>query len=1040
MRTQIGRYEILKRLGTGGSGHLFLGRDSRTDVLVAIKTHGEAADVRERFAREADLQARVSHRNVVRVFEAGVDDGLAFIATEYVAGESLGMLLRRDPPVPLGDRLALVEQLCEGLAQIHAAGVVHGDITPANLLVSTDGTLKIAAFGRARLGSEADTPERVGTPAYVAPEQLEGGPVDFRSDLFAVGAVLYEAVALVPPFAPGESHGESHGAERSPKDSPIPLSSRVAGVDPQVARIVANAMERSPNRRYPSAEHLRRDVVNARLRLAAPAGTFSAGGGAEPDPRHIPAESSGPPPPGPAAASTPAASAGGADETAAQRRAAAMARALAASRDALDAGDLEAALDAAEQAAALDPSHALARDSIERVTLAMARSREEDRRRAHEAERREHDEHEARRRLERSRAEQEAERAREEERRREHAHEETRLEAIAIQRRRAEEEERRRRSPARQAPAGIGSPAPRQTDHGNVVPAVDDVQFTVYRPKAIRPATASPMFVFTHLIDARDSRSQPAPIEEVRKRIAEVLGPAAPAFRESMAEGRHGVPAGGQITLLPEMQGVTFTPARHAFRWELDIHEHRFEMEAARALDGQVARGQLTVYLGAILLAEVPLAIRVDSTIHDEADQAQERSTARAYRKIFASYSRKDSGVVEQFERYVEALGDSYLRDVRNLRAGERWEDGLRRLIEEADVFQLFWSWNAMRSPNVRREWEYAMSLNRPAFVRPTYWETPLPESAAEGLPPAALRQLHFHRMVAAVDAESADDADQDDPPGAVGVRESASRAAEDEDTGPLRWPTIEPAREIDPTSIAAARPMPGPRPVPMGVPSPAPPAAVRPAARAGAFRFIGVAAGVMLAAITGTLVWQTGMLRQATPSEVAVPAENPSPTTAGRGDPTPPPPTPRQPVPSPPVPPSVPTARGTPSEVIPAPPQPPPPSGTEPGDTGPAADVAAVRLVLERFERAYRARDAAAIRRLWPSAPGNLSAALSSVRDYEVRIRSPRISVAGNAATVSATRDIRIQPASGAPQETTTPTTFTLERGPDGWRITDVR
>jgi len=87
------------------------------------------------------------------------------------------------------------------------------------------------------------------------------------------------------------------------------------------------------------------------------------------------------------------------------------------------------------------------------------------------------------------------------------------------------------------------------------------------------------------------------------------------------------------------------------------------------------------------------------------------------------------------------------LRDWIDLRAGENWSDRLKELIHEADVFQLFWSWNSMRSANVQREWEYALSLGRPNFVRPTYWETPIPRDSAKGLPPAALNALHFHRL-----------------------------------------------------------------------------------------------------------------------------------------------------------------------------------------------------------------------------------------------------------------------------------------------------
>ncbi len=154
------------------------------------------------------------------------------------------------------------------------------------------------------------------------------------------------------------------------------------------------------------------------------------------------------------------------------------------------------------------------------------------------------------------------------------------------------------------------------------------------------------------------------------------------------------------------------------------------------------------MFLGVILLADVPLAIRVDRAHQPAAAEKElEINHARPYRRIFASYSHKDLTVVEQFERFARSLGDEYLRDWKHLRAGEVWDERLLRLIEEADVFQLFWSRNAMESAYVRKEWEHALSLGRPNFVRPTYWEEPLTVAPERGLPPDELRRLHFQRI-----------------------------------------------------------------------------------------------------------------------------------------------------------------------------------------------------------------------------------------------------------------------------------------------------
>ena len=168
-------------------------------------------------------------------------------------------------------------------------------------------------------------------------------------------------------------------------------------------------------------------------------------------------------------------------------------------------------------------------------------------------------------------------------------------------------------------------------------------------------------------------------------------------------------------------------------------------MRAASGIEGRVARGRLTVFLGSIIVGDIPLSVPVGE---QEALQPVS-STVAMYRKIFASYSHKDLAIVEEFERYARAVGDEYLRDMVHLKPGEVWDDRLTKMIDDADVFQLFWSWNSLRSGFVRREWEYALSLGHkgPAFVRPVYWQEPLPVDSESDLPPEKLRRLHFQRL-----------------------------------------------------------------------------------------------------------------------------------------------------------------------------------------------------------------------------------------------------------------------------------------------------
>ena len=213
----------------------------------------------------------------------------------------------------------------------------------------------------------------------------------------------------------------------------------------------------------------------------------------------------------------------------------------------------------------------------------------------------------------------------------------------------------------------------------------------------------------------------PDPLEEVQRQAERFLGgERAGEYRESTEDASQAVPKGGELTFLPEIEGVEFNPPQQSFRWVEDVHRVDFRMRASPKLDGTVARGQMSVFLGAILLADIRLSIQVKSGFVTAKEEApSEKAQAEPYRKIFASYSHKDLAIVEQFERYAESLGDKYLRDWKDLRAGEHWDERLREMIREANVFQLFWSSNSMHSSFVRQEWEYALSMGGQQFCPP---------------------------------------------------------------------------------------------------------------------------------------------------------------------------------------------------------------------------------------------------------------------------------------------------------------------------------
>jgi hypothetical protein len=285
-------------------------------------------------------------------------------------------------------------------------------------------------------------------------------------------------------------------------------------------------------------------------------------------------------------------------------------------------------------------------------------------------------------------------------------------------------------------------------------PLDENVQFSVYRPNVVRPEKWYPLLAFAHLSERRPDaeEDEPDPIKEVQRQARLVLEEKHEEYTDVRQDSRQAVPREGEITFVPEMPGVEFNPPSRSFFWTESVHREEFRLRALARLEGQTARGRLTVWLGSVILAEVDLAIRVDSGHRAEPSAAETGTTvaARPYRRIFASYSHDDVDIVEEFERYFKTVGDRYLRDWIDLRAGEVWSERLEEMIREADLFQLFWSTNSMGSRFVRQEWEYALGLGRPHFVRPVYWEDPMPDDPDQDLPPEELLRLHFQRLPAA--------------------------------------------------------------------------------------------------------------------------------------------------------------------------------------------------------------------------------------------------------------------------------------------------
>ncbi len=369
----------------------------------------------------------------------------------------------------------------------------------------------------------------------------------------------------------------------------------------------------------------------------------------------------------------------------------------------------------------------------QRKEKAERRQKEEaDRQKAEEAERQRKKEAEQRQRQEAERLQrEEAERRQREEMQRRQEAEKARQQKEAEKARQQKEDEARLAAKAAAAPRG---PVARD----------ENVQFTVFRRSTIRPEHWYPLLVFAHLSERRPDAppDEPDPIAEVQAQARQVLGEAIGDFRAATEDSGYAVAREGELRFVPHMEGVTFNPPERRLLWTESVHREDFRMRADGSLHGGVARGAVSVFSGNLLLAEVQVSIRVD---RNAVESGHEETHARPYRRIFASYSHRDTAIVEEFESHAAATGDRYLRDVVTLRAGEVWDQRLLEMIKQADVFQLFWSWNALKSPLVREEWRQALALNRAHFIRPVYWEEPLPEQA--GVPPAELRRLHFQRV-----------------------------------------------------------------------------------------------------------------------------------------------------------------------------------------------------------------------------------------------------------------------------------------------------
>ncbi len=300
--TRVAHYQILQYLGEGGMGVVFKARDSHLDRFVAIKflLKEDARDPssKRRFIQEAKAASALNHPNIVTVHDIDSDQGHDFIVMEYVAGKTLGRIIPRKG-IPLNQALKYAIQIADALARAHAAGIIHRDVKPANIIVDDHGLVKILDFGLAKLTEKPVTLDAttvaepmtgegmlLGTAGYMSPEQAEGKPVDARTDIFSFGDVLYEMVTGQKAFQRDSMLATLAAILR---DEPPQPSEVTEGIPHAVERVITMCLRKDPDRRWQSMldvrnalEELKEESDSGRLlEKEHPPRTISQGAGVE---------------------------------------------------------------------------------------------------------------------------------------------------------------------------------------------------------------------------------------------------------------------------------------------------------------------------------------------------------------------------------------------------------------------------------------------------------------------------------------------------------------------------------------------------------------------------------------------------------------------------------------------------------------------------------------------------------------------------------------------------------------------------------------